>query len=463
MSTYRPNYDNYPSSYHDLPPPPPSPEMPPLPRGPPPPPHDMYRGVDSWRPPQGPQYPMPQQNNFSFRNTDTAPKYPREEDYHRPARSRQYAMQDDSRARRNDKYNDTRNVNAPRRGNYSQGRRSYRVAPSDRPLLMHRDGEETPEQMLGMADEKVGVRKFMAAEDLSDSDEELIDESESEPDIEGANPLGSDDGRANDGAHELPIKRRTLASNSQQVADGNNVPKWSNPDPYTVLPPLDEAQRKKKDVVKLIRKARNTTEEKTAEKNQVAANDDFISFGFEDERSGMADQVPSSPSSDQQAEHGLGVPGAPPAPRRFTHLENLHSQGPGDAPGTYGKVVSIDKLGPPPGLTSESPRTSEAPAIPEKVVLDMESLEHHKTLRDHPPNGYSSTCATGPDGALGSRKRTYDDVIKDDTSKAGGVRRRGNTANRNGTIVQEWLPGPETDPTPWLFRTDKLTANAGFR
>ena len=65
--------------------------------------------------------------------------------------------------------------------------------------------------------------------------------------------------------------------------DGDSVPKWSNPDPYTALPPPDETTGKRLDVVKLIRKAKNQEAEKATGHNSVVANDDFISFGFADD------------------------------------------------------------------------------------------------------------------------------------------------------------------------------------
>ncbi len=62
-------------------------------------------------------------------------------------------------------------------------------------------------------------------------------------------------------------------------------PKWSNPDPYTALPPPDETQVKRPDFVKLIRKARvsATAAEPLIGGDAVTTNDDFISFGADDD------------------------------------------------------------------------------------------------------------------------------------------------------------------------------------
>lgn len=66
-------------------------------------------------------------------------------------------------------------------------------------------------------------------------------------------------------------------------ADGDSVPKWSNPEIYSALPPPEELRPGKKiDFVQLIRKAKNEAAEKADGNNAVAANDDFISFGDDD-------------------------------------------------------------------------------------------------------------------------------------------------------------------------------------
>ena len=90
--------------------------------------------------------------------------------------------------------------------------------------------------------------------------------------------------------NEPPTKRQALTS--ARNTDGDGIPKWSNPDPYSVLPPVDEVQRKRKDPVAFIRKAFKAAEGKAVAQSQVAANDDFISF--EDD---VAESTASSPGS----------------------------------------------------------------------------------------------------------------------------------------------------------------------
>ena len=85
-----------------------------------------------------------------------------------------------------------------------------------------------------------------------------------------------DEETAEDGVHKVA---RTVNGR----ADGDSVPKWSNPEIYSALPPPEELRPGKKiDFVQLIRKAKNEAAEKANGNNAVAANDDFISFGDDD-------------------------------------------------------------------------------------------------------------------------------------------------------------------------------------
>lgn len=100
-----------------------------------------------------------------------------------------------------------------------------------------------------------------------------------------------------------PMKKRKLASGPQTPIE---QPAWSNPDPYTSLPPLPETNGKRRDVVKLIRKARNESD-----KNDSFAADqnDFISFGdFDNEEFLPPVNAPSGPKADRYpTNNGNGV------------------------------------------------------------------------------------------------------------------------------------------------------------
>lgn len=444
--------------------------MPPLPRGPPPP--QNGRGGDSYRPPPPPQ------SDFSFRSNDYAPyapQYPRESEYTGSGRPKEYHRRENDRGRRGNTNGDNMNLNRPGRGNFHKPHQNYRAAPADRPLLRHHDAGASSEQLLGMT----SVQKFMATDDVSDSEEEQMDESNSDVDQSDPDktdnatlPTTADIDSSVETSLEPAAKRRAVGSNAP---DGNIAPKWSNPDPYTVLPPVDEAQRKKKDVVKLIRKARMDAEANTNDQSQVAANDDFISFGMDDSK----EDIPSSfPGAGDRDDFGRGVPGAPSGPsgpRPFSHLENLHSQ---DAPGTNGVALSASSLGPPPSRESSSQKYMEGNVNqtisnstgntevearngsytePEHALSRLETEGINARLDigskyDHEFETRAIADLGGDD--LGNRKRTYNDVIKG--NKKGGER-------INGSILYEWLPYPGKNPTPWISSAEAALADTGYR
>ena len=402
--SYRPSeYRGPPPSIYDRPPPPPLADLPPLPRGPPP--LRVFNapgGGNSWRPSDHVQD-HTQTNQFLFRNNGNAPRFPAQGGSSLPQEEYGGGVRKPPRAERGG------------RGYHRQGRGGLRAATAERPLLKLQ-GAETSEHMLGMDQ---GGARFLNADDLSDTEEEM-DESEPESNHEPNDQLSGGPSLANepqdvsvDELKEPPIKRRALLSDSKE---GSSVPKWSNPDPYTVLPPVDDSQRRRKDVVKLIRKAR-VAAEKDKTQNEVSANNDFISFGLEDDNLG-------------EGEGASPPPGAPTGPR---HL-NGHSfidtaNGP---PGMFSVPIMIDKMGPPPGL----------PPKPENNLDGSGKVQN---------------------GPLGSRKRTYDDEIKGEPPGPPFPQKKGKGDKSNGSLSREWIPSNDKDPTPWLVKSVTQTENPGFR
>lgn len=298
--------------------------------------------------------------------------------------------------------------------------------------------------MLGQADAQNKTHRFLPAGDVSDSDEEEMEESDVDQQltldrdqhiVPHASPEGEFiilDVQGASEAQEPPKNRRATTVNTKEAKEAAALPRWSNPDPYTVLPPVDETHRKRKDVVKIIRKARIVAEKEAATENQVAANDDFISFGLGgDDNTDDRSRSPSPPESRDRDEHG--VQGAPTGPREFSHLNNLHSFAPHRAPGTSDQRLSANDLGPPPDLTNRYPLTSGRGVS--KVDLYPEQAE-----------------------ALGNRKRTLDDDIKGDV-----IPTRKKKAASNGSVLQQWIPRGDADPTPWLAGDHRPTENSGFR
>lgn len=241
----------------------------------------------------------------------------------------------------------------------------------------------TPELMPGMDETERTAPKYLAVEDMSDSEEADMDVSDDEDD------------KSYHDEDEQP-KKKQVRTEVKASADGDSVPRWSNPDPYTALPPPDESSVKKKDVVKLIRKARVTAGLNEANKSTAEA-DDFISFDFGDDALVEADE---SESDDESVVEVLGAPTGPRnGTRNYSHREEV--LGPRDA------------------------------AKPQEVTT---------------PTGKPRAIDTSTDPDLGNRKRTYDDKIKGPSL----VPKPTPKGPANGNIVKEWKAKAGIDDTPWL-------------
>ncbi|KAL2828754.1 topoisomerase family protein Trf4 [Aspergillus cavernicola] len=162
--------------------------------------------------------------------------------------------------------------------------RYSRPGTSERPLLRTKR-EATPEQLVGSeAGIEKPAMKFARIENLSDSEEAEMDVSSDE--VEEIHP------------RKKRVVERNIAPTAPPVRP-LPTPKWSNPDPYTALPPPDESQNKKVDVVKLIRKARlSASASQSAHTDAVVSNEDFISLAGlvdEDELNKAPENAPTGP------------------------------------------------------------------------------------------------------------------------------------------------------------------------
>ncbi|KAM5346250.1 hypothetical protein ACJ41O_009255 [Fusarium nematophilum] len=234
-----------------------------------PPPYDRDRRVesDSWRP--------------GDRRQDLPPRPPRD-DYRQAADSYRPRVPQGDFTFRFDKpagipdfpvnyrsgYPDRRGSRRDGRGRGRGGRRWQPPPhPSERALISGATAN-LPEERLG----EEGAAKFRDVDELSDDDELDMDISSSE-ETEG------------------PSKKR--AKTTDDTGSGDAAPKWSNPDPYTALPCPDESTRKKRDMVKLIRKAR--VDDNAAKLAASTEAEDFISFDLTEDESSEEEQAPPPP------------------------------------------------------------------------------------------------------------------------------------------------------------------------
>jgi non-canonical poly(A) RNA polymerase PAPD5/7 len=165
-----------------------------------------------------------------------------------------------------------------------------RFAPiHQRPLLRarhdHREETFSPHDPLSK-------NKFRDVEDLTDSQEENMSESDSDEEQE-----------------QRPVKRARL--------DAPTAPRWSNPDPYTALPPpLSDVTETRMDVVKLIRKAKLEDGQHSFDLD-MTNNTDFISFEdiVDDAEEMQSDNIASGPTNlgKRKRHDALARPKRPPS------------------------------------------------------------------------------------------------------------------------------------------------------
>lgn len=232
-----------------------------------------------------------------------------------------------------------------------------------------------PEEILLNRD---AVAKYRDLDQLSDDDELDMD-------IESHSSQSDTEG---------PHKKRARTDIKDESASA--VPKWSNPDPYTALPCPDETTRKKRDVVKLIRKARL---EDTTSKPAATEAEDFLAFDISDDD--------DDDDEDQQVVPAPPTEAAPPLPP-----------------------------GPPPSLLQESESRKES-IIPSLPVLPTKPA----AAQDH-------------SGPLGSRKRTFDDEIKPPDY---GQLKKVSMKPAKGSLVALWQVKPDEKPTPYIVGGHQIT------
>lgn len=325
---------------------------------------------------------------FRYGNEDNYRPQPRNRDSYRPSsNSNRRPLKSDFTFRSeksgprfspNSKYDDTRSAERRSRDQQDKARRGrgrsfrWQRSMNDRPLLRSKR-ETTPENMLNTGD---GVVRFKDVDDLS--------ESEADMDIEEDSGSGSEI----DAEAAIPAKRVRVDEGPD--LNGNSTPKWSNPDPYAFLPPTDEAHAKRKDVVKLIRKAK-VDQMKDASVNSITENVDFISFDAEN----VEEQ---SNESDVSRESEFSLRKDYRKSQKFSHLRNLH----GD----------LDN--------SEPPIRSE----------NMRQQSYRSNDRDRWPSPDNLSSRRGDEIPQNSRKRKRNDLP-------------------DGSILREWVCKSRVTATPW--------------
>ncbi|EXF73737.1 hypothetical protein CFIO01_07365 [Colletotrichum fioriniae PJ7] len=295
--------------------------------------------------------------------------------------------------------NDRRRAPRARGGLFrGRGRGGYqKIIPAERELLRtRRDGVD--ENLVNEEGAGVVYRDINDLSDDEEADMEISDNSDDDDEESG----------------EPSSKRARRAGNDES---GNSVPKWSNPDPYTALPPPDAAERKKKDMVKMIRKAR--VDETAADKLKASTEaEEFISFDFDE------------PNDEEEIILPPSEPPSPPPPPP-----------PGPAPPLQSSSVASR-------TAPSGPRSDRPPAINGSAASTAPSTPGKPSTL--PPRPAASN------DALGSRKRTVDDHIKPPTY---APLKKVNKMPVGGAILPEWKVTKGEDPTPWIDADHSKTSD----
>jgi non-canonical poly(A) RNA polymerase PAPD5/7 len=315
---------------------------------------------------------------FSFRSKYPAPQFPSQ-----PSSNQRYDQQD-----RQEGYAQRRSRQRPR----------FQRGTHNRPILRALgDREKTPDLLEGMVD---GDSRFRDLDEISES---------------------MDESSASDSNEDDPRKRQKIDPVVPYVV----TTKWSNPDPYTVLPPTDEEPRAKKtDVVQLIRKAKLAASETNgAQKNDISGNVDFVALDSDsaldenDTESGEVEENDFLPLSQSEnvVENRAVTSGITPS-NTLTKSHHMQNH-------TNGNGISTT-------VSNQTDMKASTIGLPPKPVFD----------------GMTSTKTSISESVIENpRKRKLD--------KAG---------NRLGDIVPEWAAISKAKVTPWIDVDHSETKQMGF-
>jgi non-canonical poly(A) RNA polymerase PAPD5/7 len=309
--------------------------------------------------------------------------------------------------RRRDARNNKNNRRGPR---FGQRNRNF-AATHDRPIIKAlNDRERTPERLEGMID---GPSRFRDLDELSES----MDESESSGSLDG------------DATGDGPRKRQKLENENSPVV----TTKWSNPDPYTVLPPTGEQIRgRKTDVVQLIRKAKvAASEANLASKNDISGNMDFVPLDFGSEPDDESDSGEIAEDEPIQASVNEYFIKSRPLAARIERTNGTET--------TANLSEDQDSIG--------DDRILAGHAISDLLnINNVNASTNTKQSQTFSTNNNTLPAETFPTRSAPSKD----------------LRKRKLDLGREGTVVQEWLNMSKDTQTPWVVIDHAETRHMGL-
>lgn len=224
------------------------------------------------------------------------------------------------------------------------------------------------------------------------------------------NPTSDEDEDApSTGGDAQPSAKRSKVGTIQ--AEARAVPQWSNPDPYTVLPPTDMSMAPKKDIVQTIRKAKVEAANKASTANAIKENVDFISF--DDFNEDMTNGPNPELSEDGEIEDAGGVDLGFDVIPQFDREPSVGSP-------------------PPPPPPDMPPDTRELTTLTDDFLREQQR-------------------ANGQHGQVGT-------IISSNKRKRGPEP----PSSSAGVIVQEWV-SDGSNPTPWFRNDASFTSHVGLQ
>nr|POF04261.1 poly(a) rna polymerase protein 1 [Quercus suber] len=299
----------------------------------------------------------------------------------------------------------------------------FRSKPAhNRAILREAGRSSTPEQLPGM--NQLGAARFRDAESTDDDDSSAMD-------------MSSDDEEGDDG----PPRKRAMVS----MPSSNVVAKWSNPDPYTALPPPESLGAPKKDIVHVIRKAKVSAAPTDTATNAVKENADFISFDFGDNEDDDEDNDENDSNGDIfDIEDG-------------ELEENDHHAG--DA--------NLNDASRPTYRPSDSDQVGHSSTVKSSDdILDAPISANPAEVVPPSPNA----MVMPPDQDLASQYGSIDDLatrLNDASTKRGKKRKHELEAKAQrgmlaSSVIQDWQ-SDRSDPTPWFTGHHRQTHDSKDR
>ncbi|CAK7203575.1 hypothetical protein SEUCBS139899_006310 [Sporothrix eucalyptigena] len=328
------------------------------------------------------------------------------------------------------------------RGGHGVNFADLRFLAANRPILNQSSSAAGSVVQDFVKDNNTGTT-YLNLDDLSDSDETEMDMSGDEQGNE----------ETEEGEVAPPRKRVRLATKSADEA-----PKWSNPDPYTVLPPTDTSGVKKKDVVQLIRKARVQGEKAAALTS--ADTEEFISCGFDS----SDDESDEEGEASEDAEGGDSDKGK----MGFDQIGRNGRIGGRDAPANdrAGSAGNTNKPTPassrvPPADAPKGPRAQQSTASAPLASNGKNPAHATSASSASASSSFNNTSSLSVELST-TRKRTHDDQLKPLLLPDHAILKKATKMPVGGFILPMWQVKAREPACPWLVEDhDADTSHMG--